>query len=132
METLNTILMLLVAIFCCPEYCFDGAVEVQVRTKKLMKVTAYCPCPKCCGKYADGYTASGHRIQKGDKFVAADSSIPFDTLVSIPGYNKSYPVRVLVRGGAIKGNRLDVFFDSHDEALEWGIRNIEVVVWEIQ
>ncbi|GAH06555.1 unnamed protein product, partial [marine sediment metagenome] len=26
-------------------------------------VTAYCPCKICCGKWADGYTASGHKLQ---------------------------------------------------------------------
>ena len=130
METIKTIWLVLLAILCCPETCCDSAICVQVRTKKLMKVTAYCPCPKCCGKYADGYTAYGHKIRPGDKFVATDPSIPFGTLISIPGYNNGYPIRILDRGGSIKGGRLDVFFDSHDEALEWGVQNIEVVIFE--
>ncbi|MHC4720522.1 MAG: 3D domain-containing protein, partial [Planctomycetota bacterium] len=38
------------------------------------------------------------------------------------------PVKVLDRGGAIKGNRLDVFFHSHQQALNWGVRYIDVKV----
>jgi hypothetical protein len=50
-----------------------------------MRVTAYCPCRKCCGKYSDGVTACGHKIQPGDTFVAADRRYPFGTEMLIPG-----------------------------------------------
>ncbi|MHC4068301.1 MAG: 3D domain-containing protein [Planctomycetota bacterium] len=93
-----------------------------------MRVTAYCPCPKCCGSYSDGITACNHRIRQGDVFVAADSEYPFGTEMVIAGYNNGRAVKVLDRGGAIKGNRLDVFFNSHEEALEWGVRHIDVKV----
>ena len=93
-----------------------------------MRITAYCPCPKCCGQYSDGITACGHEIQPGDTFVAADRRYPFGTEMLIPGYSNSQPVQVLDRGGAIKGNRLDVFFANHQEALEWGVKYLEVKV----
>ena len=93
-----------------------------------MRVTAYCPCAKCCGKYADNITASGHRIQPGDVFVAADKRFPFGTIMIIDGYADSQPVKVLDRGGAIRGNKLDVFFHKHKEALKWGVRHINVKV----
>ncbi len=93
-----------------------------------MRVTAYCPCPKCCGEYSDGITACGHEIQPGDTFVAADRRYQFGTEMLIPGYSNSQPVKVLDRGGAIKGNRLDVFFASHEEALEWGVKYLDVNV----
>ena len=91
-----------------------------------MKVTAYCPCPKCCGKYSGGKTAAGHNISLGDTFVAADRMHSFGTEMIIPGYNDSQPVEVLDRGGAIRGNRLDVFFNSHSEARQWGVRYLPV------
>ncbi len=93
-----------------------------------MRVTGYCPCRRCCGKYSDGITASGHRIKRGDEFVAADKKHPFGTRVIVPGYNNAKPVRVLDRGGVICGDRLDVFFDSHHEAREWGTRYLAVRV----
>jgi 3D (Asp-Asp-Asp) domain-containing protein len=93
-----------------------------------MRVTAYCPCPKCCGEYSDGVTANGHEIRPGDTFVAADRRYSFGTEMLIPGYSNSRAVKVLDRGGAIKGNRLDVFFATHQEALEWGVKYLEVSV----
>jgi 3D (Asp-Asp-Asp) domain-containing protein len=93
-----------------------------------MRVTAYCPCPSCCGEYSDGITANGYEIQPGDTFVAADRRYPFDTEMLIPGYSNSQPVKVLDRGGAIKGNRLDVFFATHQEALQWGVQYLKVNV----
>ncbi|UCC22663.1 MAG: 3D domain-containing protein [Planctomycetota bacterium] len=93
-----------------------------------MRVTAYCPCEQCCGEYSDGQTASGHNIQPGDAFVAADTQYPFGTEMVIEGYDNDQPVKVLDRGGAIKGNRLDVFFHTHQEALNWGVKYIDVKV----
>ena len=96
-----------------------------------MKVTGYCPCSKCCGEYADGITANGHKIQPGDTFVAADKRYSFGTEMLIEGYSNSQTVKVLDRGGAIRGNKLDAFFHTHQEALEWGVRYIDVKVRDI-
>jgi 3D (Asp-Asp-Asp) domain-containing protein len=94
-----------------------------------MRVTAYCPCEKCCGKYSDGITACGHKIRQGDAFVAADKKYSFGTDMLIPGYKNGQPVEVLDRGGAIRGDRLDVFFHSHEQALKWGVRHLDVKVY---
>jgi len=96
-----------------------------------MKVTGYCPCSKCCGEYADGITANGHKIRPGDTFIAADKRFSFGTEMVIEGYSNGQAVKVLDRGGAIKGNKLDAFFHTHQEALEWGVRYINVKVREI-
>jgi 3D (Asp-Asp-Asp) domain-containing protein len=93
-----------------------------------MRVTAYCWCKKCCGKHSDGITANGHRIRIGDTFVAADKKYPFGTEMIVPGYNNSQPVKVLDRGGAIRGNKLDIFFNSHHRAKAWGVRFLPVKV----
>jgi len=93
-----------------------------------MRVTAYCPCPQCCGEYSDGITANGHEINSGDTFVAADKRYAFGTEMIIADYNNSQVVKVLDRGGAITGNRLDVFFDTHQKALNWGVKYLDVKV----
>lgn len=96
-----------------------------------MEVTAYCPCKKCCGPLAQGITASGKRVNYNNgRFVAADRSIKFGTKLIIPGYAGSNPVEVTDRGGAIKGNKLDVYFHSHTEALKWGRQKLTVTVVE--
>lgn len=93
-----------------------------------MRVTAYCPCERCCGEYADGITACGHKIQPGDTFAAADRRYPFGTELVVAGYNNGQPIKVLDRGGAIRGNRLDLFFHTHEAALQWGVKYIDVKV----
>lgn len=94
-----------------------------IQEMKTFRVTAYCSCKKCCGRFADGITANGHVIKSGDRFVAASKNISFDTVLDIPGYGK---VPVWDRGGAIKEDCLDVYFDTHQEALNWGIQILEV------
>lgn len=94
----------------------------------LMRVTGYCPCSQCCGVFSDGITANNHPIQPGDTFVAADKSYPFGTEMMIQGYNTGQPVEVTDRGGAIKGNRLDLFFHTHQEALQWGVQYLDVLI----
>ena len=98
----------------------------------LMEVTAYCACKKCCGPRAHGVTASGRHVSYNNgRFVAADTSVlKFNTNLIIPGYANNKPVKVLDRGGAIKGHKLDVFFPSHAEALKWGRQKIAVTVVE--
>ncbi len=104
---------------------------MHVRVVRMM-VTAYCPCTKCCGPNAHGVTASGKPVSYNDgHFVAADTRfLPFGTQLLIPGYNNGSPVPVIDRGGAIKGNRLDVFFPTHQEAREWGRRWVMVTVMD--
>lgn len=83
-------------------------------------VTAYCGCSSCCGK-SDGITASGTQATQG-RTVAAPSTFAFGTELVIDGH--TYVVED--RGGSISGNRLDIYFDSHQEALNFGRRTVDV------
>lgn len=88
----------------------------------IYKITAYCPCSKCCGK-ATGRTASGTKATPG-RTVAASSKYAFGTKLNIGGH--IYTVED--RGGAITGNKIDIFVNSHSEALQWGVRYLPVSV----
>jgi 3D (Asp-Asp-Asp) domain-containing protein len=99
----------------------------QWRTVR-MRVTAYCPCPVCCGPRAQGITANGRVIHRGDRFVAAPKQYPFGTEIIVPQYNHAQPIKVFDRGGAITGNRLDLFFPSHAKAAKWGVKYLSVKV----
>lgn len=89
---------------------------------QIYKITAYCPCAKCCGK-TTGRTAMGTRATAG-RTVAASSKFAFGTKLNINGH--TYTVED--RGGAIKGNKIDIFVNSHAEALAWGVRYLPVSV----
>jgi 3D (Asp-Asp-Asp) domain-containing protein len=93
-----------------------------------MRVTGYCSCVECCGK-DDGITANMHRIRPGDVFVAADKKFRFGTQMMIPGYNAGQAVKVMDRGQAIRGNRLDLYFHNHAVAKSWGVRYLNVRVY---
>ncbi len=114
-----------------PALTFDGR-PLRLVKRINMLTTAYSPDERSCGKWADGFTASGYSVwTNGMKLVAADTSIlPFGTLVSIPGYNGGRPVPVLDRGGKIKGNRLDLLYPTHEIALQWGAQRLTVDIWE--
>lgn len=92
-------------------------------TTKIFKITAYCPCSKCCGKYASGYTSSGTKATAG-RTVAASSQFAFGTKLLING--KEYTVED--RGGAITGNKIDIYMNTHAEALAWGVKYLPVQV----
>ncbi len=82
------------------------------------EITAYCPCARCCGKWADHITADGTDTRTcADRIVAAPRDIPFGTILYVEGLGK---VVVHDRGGAIRGKRLDLYFPTHQAALEWG------------
>ena len=100
-----------------------------------MEVTAYCPCEICCDDWGKipvssgkRKTAGGHIIHVGDKFVAAPRTYPFGTEMVIEGYAGGSIVKVEDVGGAIKGNKLDLYFDTHQEALNWGVQDVFVKV----
>jgi len=110
---------------------FNGKMVRPARTI-MMKVTAYSPDHRSCGAFADGQTATLHSVfTNGMKLVAADTRVlPFGSMITVPGYDSDNIVPVLDRGGAIKGNRLDLMFPTHESALVWGVRTIPVTVWE--
>ncbi len=93
----------------------------QYKYEGQFKVTAYCRCSACCGK-STGITASGTRATAGRTIAADASKFPFGTQLKIDGH--VYTVED--RGGAINGNKIDVYFDSHSAALQWGVRYCEV------
>ncbi len=88
----------------------------------VYKVTAYCACMQCCGK-TNGITASGAKAT-ANHTIAAPRTFAFGTKVVING--TTYVVED--RGGAIQGNRIDIYMNSHAEALRWGVRYVEVEV----
>lgn len=88
------------------------------------KLTAYCPCPQCCGQWADGITFTGTTATAGRTIAVDPNVIPLGSTVYING--QAYIAEDI--GGAIKGNRIDVFFPAHDEALQFGVQYAEVAI----
>ena len=99
-----------------------GAARIDASGSECV-ITAYCPCEKCCGIWAKNrpngvvYTASGEVAQEGVT-VAADWDVyPAGTVLYIEGMGE-YIVQDV--GGAVNGNHIDVYFDTHEKAVNFG------------
>ena len=100
-------------------------------------VSAYCSCEVCCNEHALNrpLDENGNEIVKGSigqvltpqYSIAVDPKvIPYGTEVMFGG--NTYLAQDC--GGAIKENRIDLYFNDHQDALEWGMQYYEVFVLE--
>ena len=84
-------------------------------------ITYYCDCEKCTID-GDGITATGTVATEGRTVAVDPSVIPYGTTVIIDGH--CYTAEDC--GGAINGKRIDIYMNSHQEALKAGVRTVEV------
>lgn len=89
------------------------------------KITAYCSCSYCCGKNAvHGLTRTG-TVPRANYTISVDPKlIPLGSLVMING--QIY--RAEDTGSAIKGNIIDMYFDTHQQAKNFGVQYFDVYV----
>jgi 3D (Asp-Asp-Asp) domain-containing protein len=89
------------------------------------RLSAYCPCSRCCGPNATGITFTGKPVKVG--YIAVDPKvIPLHSKVSIEGLGE---YEAEDTGSKIKGMAIDVFFNTHREALVFGVqyRNVYLI-----
>lgn len=106
----------------------EGVTDRKVETTKQVKtetytITAYCPCYECSEGWGDS-TASGVKAVEGIT-IATDKTIPLGTKIYIDGVGERI---VQDRGGAIKGNKIDLYFDTHQEVLSFGRQTKRVTI----
>jgi 3D (Asp-Asp-Asp) domain-containing protein len=87
------------------------------------KLTFYCPCRKCCGKWAKyNKTASGTTPEQGR--TVACGSLPLGTHIIIEGMGE-----FVVEDRGVSGRHIDVFRDSHAECNQLGVMRKQVYRW---
>ena len=92
------------------------------------KLTAYCPFSCCCGSYGisnnnqKAYTSSGAVAKEGETIAVDPKVIPYGTTVIIEINGTQHKYIAQDCGGAIKGNIIDVFFDSHEKTEKFGVK----------
>lgn len=109
-------------------FTWDTAVHDYVSLGEY-KLTSYCACEKCCGYWAtirpldeNGepivYTASGAVARQGVTVAADTDILPFGTVLLIGG--EEFTVQDV--GGAVQGKHIDIYFEDHQAAREFGVR----------
>lgn len=93
--------------------------------RRMMRVSAYTSKDK--GMNGRGICADGEKAQEG-RTIAADPSIPIGTQIYISALGRTYTVDD--RGGAISGDKLDLFMESRKDALRFGVQELEVWIKE--
>lgn len=114
-----------VALLCAVSVTtFGFSKGVQAETKDNYDI--YCSATAYCG---GGTTASGLqcvRKPEGISTIAVDPNvIPLGTYVYIDGYGYAVAADT---GGAIKGNKIDIYYDYEQECDNWGVKDVKVTI----
>ena len=113
----------------------DTSQAIQPISLGKFRLTAYCPCEKCCGEWANKrpvdengnkivYGSTGERLSENYSIAVDPTVIPYGTEIIINGH--TYKAQDC--GGSIKGNRIDIYMLDHQEASDFGIKYAEVFV----
>lgn len=97
---------------------------MKMREIGSFNLTSYCPCTECCDQYGAspiGKTgAIGVGVYRGITFAVDPRVIPYGTKMYVEGVGVGIATDC---GGAIKGNRIDVYIPDHQEARVFGRQN---------
>ena len=86
------------------------------------KLTFFCNCKKCCGKWAGGPTASGTMPAEGR--TVARGALPLGTRILIAGQGE-----FIVEDRGVTGKHIDIYMNSHSACLKKGVQRGEVFRW---
>lgn len=104
------------------QYCKG---QPQMRSLGIFKTTGYCPCYSCSEGW--GRRTSTGAIASANHTIAVDPRvIPYGTKVMINGVIYTAEDK----GGGVKGNHIDIFYNTHGETRIQGTQYAEVFVVE--
>lgn len=87
----------------------------------VFKTTGYCPC-RACSEGWGRHTSTGATAAAGHTIAVDPRVIPYGSRVMINGVVYTAEDR----GGGVKGNHIDIFFNTHSETRQHGTQNAEV------
>lgn len=93
----------------------------SLRSLGVFKTTAYCPC-NICSEGWGRHTSTGAMASSRHTIAVDPRVIPYGSRVLINGVVYTAEDR----GGGVKGNHIDIFFDTHGETRQYGTRSVEV------
>lgn len=100
--------------------------KTSEKTNKILTVTATAYTASCEGCSGTTKTGVNLKANPNQKVIAVDPNvIPLGSTVHVEGYGTAIAADV---GGAIKGNKIDVFIPTKSEAIKWGRKTVEVKI----
>lgn len=106
--------------------CVHREAEGGKWAKDKYEITAYCPCAICCG-HETGITATGYPVQVGT--VAVDPKIiPYFSVLRVEGFKQLFIA--MDSGRLIKGKRLDLYYPTHEAAVQFGRKKLAIKIWK--
>lgn len=117
------ILLVVIMLITASGFLFTGSASTKAEAKEVKylgkyKLTAYCGCRSCSGKWGNR-TASGRKAKQGRTIAVDKRKIKLGTKVKIKG--KTYVAEDV--GGGVKGKHIDVYFKSHKQTMKFGRQN---------
>lgn len=103
-------------------YSVTEAIQVNGKAMGNFKLTFYCACRSCSGGYGAG-TATGTRCTEGRTIAVDPRVIPLGSKVYIEGFGDFIAEDT---GGAIKGNKIDIYLSDHDRCYALGVAHANV------
>lgn len=126
-----------IAIIATPFVCLAGSIPAEVAATEQpteypdnghlvdigqYKITFYCNCRACCGRWSGGPCANGRMPEQGR--TVACGSLPLGTRIIIAGMGE-----YVVEDRGVTGKHIDVYLNSHSECLKRGVQYAEVFRW---
>lgn len=105
-------------------YAVTESVAANGKAMGEFKLTFYCACRSCSGGYGAG-TATGTRCTEGRTIAVDPRVIPLGSKVYIEGFGDFIAEDT---GGAIKGNKIDIYLNDHDRCYALGVARASVYV----
>ncbi|MBR2471150.1 MAG: G5 domain-containing protein, partial [Clostridia bacterium] len=112
----------------------DPSTQLNYTRTVTVSATAYDLSFESCGKNPGdrgyGITASGMKASRGiiavdPRVIPMGSKLYIESLDGSPDYGYAIAGD---KGGAIKGNKIDLFMDTRAECMRWGRRNVKVYI----
>ena len=104
----------------------EESVPEEAADNKVITVTATAYTADCEGGTGVTYTGVDLKANPDAKVIAVDPAvIPLGTEVYVEGYGHAVAADI---GGAIKGDKIDVFIPSEDAAEAWGMKTVDVTI----
>ena len=98
--------------------------ETTMTSLGMFKTSGYCNCEKCSSGCELTYSGT---VPQEDHTISADiTKLPIGTKVMIEDI--IYTVEDV--GSSVSGNKIDIYYDTHEEAWNHGIQEVEVFLVE--